>query len=370
MADKEENPKLEGLLRRWGAQEAAGQAAVRPLAMQHADGATPAKEFAPGTNARPRLTWAGFVARWAPLAAAAMFIAASGIIVWHYRQKVQMYEAQLQKTRAAESAVNASADKSRQSLQKALGELAEAREAARATSQTKDALAAKMQKDIGDLQARYDEAAGKLLAANDRLETDLKEIARLTAVVNDKSATQELNAQLAQAKKDLEASQAEAKAARSQLADASGDLGTARQQQAKAQGDYQRRLDAAAAGMTASLDRLGASYLKAASPGQTELVARQQASKRLMLVDRLAKLRHEVKNPQTRSLLDQIETALTRLEMLDASSPSSLRAYATTVGQELPARLDRALLEGGENEQVVALLLDARIVIGGLGNVG
>jgi hypothetical protein len=362
MVDKEKNPRLESLLRRWCGQEAAGQAAPRPLAMQSSDAATPAKELAPGTHVRPRFAWSDFLTRAVPLAAAAMFILASGIIVWHYRQKAGTYQAQLQEAQRAESGLRTAAQESQKSLQEALAEITTAREAAIA----KDAVVAKNVKDLGDLQVRYDEATAKLLAANEHLDKDSKEIARLTATINDKSATRDISVQLAQAAKDLERSQAQAKAARSQLADVSVDLGSAR----KTQADYQRRLDAASAGMTASLDRLGVSYLKAASPGQNELVTRQQASKRLRLVDRIAKLKPEVKSPQTRSLLDQIETALTRLEMLDASSSSSPRSFATTVGQELPARLDHALLEGGENEQVFALLLDARIVIGGLGNVG
>jgi hypothetical protein len=370
MVDKQENPKLEALLRRWGADEAEGQAAVGRLAMQHGDAATSAKELAPGANGRPRFTWAGFAARWVPLAAAAMFILASGIIVWDYRQKIETYQAQLKDAGQTQSRLKAEGEYARQSLQKAVGEIAKIREDAKDASLAKDALVAKAQKELGDLHARYDEAAAKLLAANDRLETDSKEIARLTAALNDKSGMQDLSAQLAQAKQDLERAQSDAKAARSQLADASADLGTARQQQAKVQADCQKRLDAAFAAQTASLDRLGAGYLKAASPGQNALVARQQASKRLMLVDRLARLRPQVKNPQTRSLMDQIETALTRLEMLDASSPSSWQSFTTTVGQELPARLDHALFEGGENQQVLALLLDARIVIGGIGNVG
>jgi chromosome segregation ATPase len=370
MADKEENPKLEALLRRWGAHEAAGHAAVGPLAMRHGDAATPAKELALGAQGRPRFTWTGFAARWAPLAAAAMFIIASGVIVWDYRQKMGTYEAQLKAANRTQSRLKAQAQDARQSLQKVVGEIAEIKDAAKDASAAKDVLVAKTEKELGGLQARYDETAAKLLAANDRVETDSKEIARLKAAMNDKSGMPDLPAQLAQARQDLERSQADAKAARSQLADASADLGTLRQQAKKSQDDYQRRLDAAFAAQTASLDRLGAGYLKAASPGQNALVARQQASKRLMLVDRIAKLRPQVKSPQTRILMDQIEAALTRLEMLDASNSSSWQSFATTVGQELPARLDHALFEGGVDQRVLALLLDARIVIGGLGNVG
>lgn len=366
MVDKEKTSRLEALLRRWGGQEAAGQAVPPPLAMQSGEAATPAKELSPGTHVRPRFAWSSFLARAVPLTAAAMFILASAIVVWHYRQKAETYRAQLQEAKQAEAGLKAAAEESNRSLHNAARELLAAKE----TSLAKDAVVAKNLKDLADVQLRYDEAAAKLVAANGRVEKDSKEIARLTAAMNDKSTTQDLSVRLAQAKKDLDLSQAEAKAARSQLADMSADLGTARRQQAKAQADYQTRLDAASAGMAMSLDRLGASYLKAASPGQTELVARQQACKRLMLVDRLAKLRPEIKDPRTRSLVDQIDTALTRLELLDASLPSSLRSFAATVGQELPGKLDRALLEGGENQQVLALLLDARIVIGGLGNVG
>jgi hypothetical protein len=151
MADKEENPKLEALLRRWGAHEAAGHAAVGPLAMRHGDAATPAKELALGAQGRPRFTWTGFAARWAPLAAAAMFIIASGVIVWDYRQKMGTYEAQLKAANRTQSRLKAQAQDARQSLQKVVGEIAEIKDAAKDASAAKDVLVAKTEKELGGL---------------------------------------------------------------------------------------------------------------------------------------------------------------------------------------------------------------------------
>lgn len=110
-------------------------------------------------------------------------------------------------------------------------------------------------------------------------------------------------------------------------------------------------------------------YLPAAAEGRQGLSARQTAAKRAKMVQRLAQVRPLVQREPTKQLLDKLEVAFLRLSMLNANEPSSSASFARLVGGGLVEEIDEALARPQASE-TRAWLLEALLILQGADRVG
>lgn len=374
MTDKSDNQtdRLERMLRQWGADEAERNA--NPPAMPGLDD--------PPARSTPTM-WS--VLRWAPLAAAAMLLAASGVVLYTgpFAGGTRGPAAPL-----ARQEPNVTPDTA------ALG------------SQTKDDRIGQLEKEAADLREHLADANSRLaeltgIAINARaLRGQLDELrtqheAKVAQLVAASEAEQrkarDQAGQLEAAKLKI----AELGAARRVLQAAADEGGLAKQQVA----DLRKRLTAAANELTRRrkaeeaagaklaearlesqrmamrhreiVDAFQRTYLASVAPGQTGLEARKTAVRARQMLDRLAKLSGDVKSENTRQLLDRLEAVLTRLDLINADRAGDAQSFSRLLGQgDLERQIEAALAAPGQAEDVKNWLFEAKLILTGGANAG
>lgn len=98
--------------------------------------------------------------------------------------------------------------------------------------------------------------------------------------------------------------------------------------------------------------------------GQGSLAARQQAIRTFRLADRLAAVRKDAHGEQAGRVIDQLDVWLTRIVLADAANPAVARPLARQAGSAGLAPLIEQLLVGGDQPAAVSnWLLECELVL-------
>ena len=313
--------RLEGLLRQWGAEEAARGTAVGDL--------PPAVGSAlPG---RRPVTVGSVILRWAPLAAAAVLMLACGGL---FRAALQA-RGEIGRQRATEPTI----EQLRGELALVTTELAEAGAA-------RELLAAEVARQRTDFQEA-------LQAKDDELKIARDQAGRLASA---QKALQDAGKEFAAETSRLRSLYAEA-------VDATGDLN--------------RKLAAVQARQRALLEHIRSGYLAASARGyyDTLPVAEQPASRRAAelghMIERGAALRRDVRQAATRRLFDRLEVLLTQFSLIAPHDSARAESFAALVRRSgLVKEIDALLAAGEESPEVQAWLFEVQLILMGADRAG
>lgn len=366
MNDKNHNPndRLEGMLRRWGADEASRQADVPPM---------------PAMSPRPQRLAA--LLRWGPpLAAAAMLAIAVGLITSAQysgsaasQKDNKPVEAELARTKA--DLQNAREESARLRDQLAADKINYNSELATLTNRISrlkresDEALKNVNSQLADLTVRQDEASALLKQKESLLKqaSEKLDLAGKNLTARDKQFRKLLG--------DFKQAEAKVSAAVSELT---------RRDRAyqKALAD-KRKVETELLAMKVRHEVLRSNFQRAylfaaASSGGAEapdrridLPLRRSALRGARLPARYVEIRPSVHHLSTGRLMDRLEVVLTRLKLLDPLSASEAMAFAALIkNSNLINDIDEALVKSHEGANVRAWLLEARLILAGAEHVG
>jgi hypothetical protein len=128
------------------------------------------------------------------------------------------------------------------------------------------------------------------------------------------------------------------------------------QQLADQQANYQQQL--------ADLQSL---YLQSIKLSNADLPARQAAAREHRMLARLSTFRQQISDSQTHQLLDQLEVAFTRLELLDAQNVQEIEHLSQTLKQQaIDNAIEQTLQSQTEQSAFRTWLLEARLILSGV----
>jgi hypothetical protein len=337
--DKPENERLERLLRRWGAEEAAGEesAAAPPMA-------------------RPRPV-ASALRQYAPLAAAAvLFVVAAGLFYASRSNSsalssgadepeggVSQLKVDLQQTRAALAQAQASLDAQKKA---SAGEVALLRKQA--------------DLEKAGLQAALDARAQEYATASAAQNADLKTLTgRSTTQAGEIATLQARQKEQADLREELLKQYNGLLAEKARLRD-EAEMARAAQQTSES------RL-ATAQSDQATLETLVQKMLLAMEMHEEPLQARQAAARQSLLIRRVAQIRLQVSDPETRRLLDTLEIMLTQLDLLNPADAAEVQAFSRQVRQaDIPRRVGTVLQNAQVSSAVRSWLVESEVVLVGV----
>jgi len=123
------------------------------------------------------------------------------------------------------------------------------------------------------------------------------------------------------------------------------------------------KMKAEHARILANVQRL---YLSAAAAEEQGWAARRLAARQNRLLARCASLRPTVRGASPGRLVDRLEALLTRLELLDTDNPGAVRSFAAQAGAaNWAGQIDGVLSAGTQPPAVQAWLLEARLLLAG-----
>ena len=349
------NDRVEGMLRRWGADEAARTTPV------------PAGPGRPVRRKRPPSPlW-----RWVPVAAAALLMLAAAGLFIASRAEWSAAERAATEDRDELGRVRASLDKANATLATAGIELAASREESRKQAERaiqEGISRARLQGLLDDSNRGLTTATTQVDSLQKSLDVKGKQIEALSASVSS------LEGDVAAANKALVEARGKTQMDPSRQAAAMEELnrmrdmhGRALAAERKARADLQV-LEARKQAMWGDFQR---AYLSAAAPGDVGLAARQAAARRSGLVRRCGALGREITSEPTRKLFDKLEAVLTRLDLLDPYEPRAVESFTEMVrGGRLLGEIDAALTSKTMTTDVRAWLFEARAVLMGADRVG
>lgn len=343
--------RMEGLLRRWGAEEAAEhapQAALPP----------PRRAAGPGAGLR-----------YAAVAAGALLVGLLvATLVNRPGQPVGL------STRPADDEIaNLNAD-----LTKAQRDLAGLRAKLTALEADLQAERLRLQTDLAEMRNERDrhKAAATSAAAREKAlkRTLASQQARLAALAAAEKQLARAKLDLAAAGKALTQAQAQRHASGRKLAAAAVELariGKSYKQALTVSTALEGEVKALKARREATLADLQRAYLARATADERGIRARQVAGQSCRIVERAAEVRSLATSKLARQAVDRLEVVLIRLELLNVDDTEAVMAFAALVRSVRPAEtVDEALAAGGEVTKVRAWLLEARLILTGAGRVG
>jgi len=373
MTDKSDNrtDPVERLLQQWGADEA--RRTANPPAMPRLDGRRGGKFSA-----------ARRVVRWAPLAAAAVLLAAAGTVLY-VSSRAGSSRSQMAPAPAITRAPDGPA------TPQPAGQTDAERVLALRNADLREQLVAANAKvaELSGLEPKIAELRGRL----DRLgqEQAAKTVQLEAAAAEERRTRQEQArlldaaklriAELQAAQKALETASAEGAEAKKQAADLKERLtaaGLELTRLRKAEEAAEAKLaEARQEGQRLELrhreivEAFQRTYLASVAPGQRGLDAQKTAVRARQMIQRLANLSGEVKSDQTRQLLDRVEAVLTRLDLMNADRPDSRESFRRLVTQgDIERQIDAALAAPGQAQDVRNWLFEAKLILMGGPNAG
>jgi len=365
--------RVEGLLRQWGASEAANQAA---------------DELSAPPAPKPRRSRAVVLLRWAPLGVAAGLLLAAGVLFVNARMQFHGSGAPRAQSSRSVTDVARVAPRTQPDLS---GELAEARkqatEARRQAAEARTALAeALVQKQADDLQIK--ELRGRLTRQGDQFTRDrakwtLMETKLTSLISKTEQSAIDAMGELKKAQKELADAKAagiktpadieELKGLKARLAVAVKELKRQQDTFRSAHVERDKAKEALAvlkARHQATLDQIRRVYLAASAPGRAGLAALQYAIRRRGLLRQCVALQRKARTDADKKLLGRAEVALTRLGLLDLSDPSAVSAYVTHLGKsDLIASLDAALGPLAADARTQDWLFETKLILTGVQRV-
>ena len=373
MTDKPDNQtdRIERLLQRWGADEA--QRSANPPAMPRLDGSQAGKASA-----------ARHVLRWAPLAAAAVLLAASGVVLFMgtiVGSRISPM-APLANREPGDLAVPGPVTESDlQRVRSLVKESADLREQL-AVANAKVAELSGLASEIAKLQGQIEQLRQEQTTKAARLEAAATEARKALKEQTDQLDVTRLRiTELESAQRVLQTAAAEGAEAKKQAADLKQRLAAAaeeltRRRKAEEAAEVKlaearqeaQRLELRHREIVEAFQR---TYLASVAPGQSGLEARKTAVRARQMIQRLASLSGEVKSDQTRQVLDRLEAVLTRLDLMNANRPDSRESFSRLVTQgDLERQIDAALAAPGQAEDVKNWLFEAKLILMGGPNAG
>jgi len=315
--------------------------------------------------------------RWAPLAAAAMLLAASGVVLYtgYFAGRAAREPAGMSQTAPSGPQANdqriGKLEKEAQGLRRQLA-AADAR-LAQLTGIAADA--GKLQAQLDELRKQHEAKVSQLAAASETQQQKVRSQAKELEAAKLKIA------ELQAARRVLQAVADEAGPAKEQVADlrkrlaAAADELTRRRKAVEAAGAKlaEARLESQrmAVRHREIVDAFQRTYLASVAPGQSGLEARKTAVRTRQMLDRLAKMSGDVRSEDTRQLLDRIEAVLTRLDLIDADRAGNAESFSRLLGQgDLQRQIDAALAAPGQAEDVKNWLFEAKLILMGGANAG
>jgi hypothetical protein len=113
-----------------------------------------------------------------------------------------------------------------------------------------------------------------------------------------------------------------------------------------------------------------AAYLAAAAPTDRGLKARQSASKRARLVQRVTALRRGDPPQAAVAVLDRLEVVLTRLDLIDPNESRATRSFVKLLDNGgLVQKIDAATTIPNATPELLSVLAEAKLVLAGAENV-
>ena len=348
--------RLESMLRRWGADQAAREALVPPAPVA----------------TRPRRSRALVVLGWFSTAAAAGILVFVGVLylapTWlgrapraeravpHEPRDAGNLRRELAQARGALDTATTALTEAQKRLtdavvraERAETELARLRRIQQVGMTGSDELRGK----LTEAQRAREQAEGDLKLASAQLQTARTRLAAVTAErdkLQDDMKT--WPARLAEATAELERLQ--------KMHDAAMAAGKKAQAQLTA-------LKAARKAMLADLQR---PFLGLAEGQPDSLAVRQAAMKREKIIRRLMALRPTAQEEPTRRLLDKLEVALTRLSMLDVNDSAAAEALGQLVAAGgLVDQIEDVLAQGTAPPKMRMWLLEASLILLGVDRV-
>ena len=361
--------RLEGLLRQWGADEAGRSARA------HLEPSEP-----------PRRLWGPVLLRWAPSAAAAVLLLAAGTVFLAWRAgRDQPDEAM--SPGSADQAPEAPASPTAEQVQAQIRKIIAENE--------------KLKSERDGLQGAMDRIAGQHAAAlktlrddHGALQTQFREqgeksqLARSTAIERAKQAEGQLKvskAELATVAADRDRARADLKTAGTQA----GRLKTRVDELTRREGEIRKEYGAAAKALAEANEKAAAElaqarrrnellrkefqrlYLAVGAPGQTGLAALKTTLRRMRLIERGTALGRQCDDERLKALLNRVDVALTRLDMLDPGDAGAVKRFTASVGASaLAARIDDALALGPDLPGLASYLREAQMILTGVEGVG
>jgi hypothetical protein len=373
MIEKPDNQtdRVERLLQQWGADEA--RRSANPPAMPRLDG----RQGGRASAARSML-------RWAPLAAAAVVLAASAGVLFVdalTRRGISHMGQQAEREPGGPPRHQASTQPDSRrivTLQKENTDLREQLAAAKA----KVAELSGIESEIAALRGRLEQLRQEQEAKTSRL---------ASALAGEQKARQDQAKQLDAARlriTELETGERVLQTAATEGAEAKKQAADLKQRLAAAGEElsHRRKAEEAAEAELAAVrqdaqrlelrhrqivDAFQRTYLASVAPGQRGLEARKTAARAREMVRRLANLSGEVKGDQTRQLLDRLDAVLTRLDLINAGRPESGESFRRLVTQgDLERQIDAALAAPGQAEDVKNWLFEAKLILMGGADAG
>ncbi len=340
----EHNDRVEGLLRGWGAAEAAENAAAK---------AGPAP-----TMVRTRVGWRA----WVPtMAAAALLAAAVGLTALGvFRGGDEPRPAGGANADALATQLGAA----REELAEVRRQLARAEAAAEDRREAFNAEVRRLERELAEQKAAMEAEADPELA-------ELRQ-----TVAEQRGAIERLAA-------DLRVARQEADEHRTALADAGAEAERLRARLAEQSASIDRLAaeTAAVAGELRDLQAVGRRYadlakamehvyLAASVPHDAGLGTVKAAARRARLAPRAAAVRDRATGAAGR-VVDAVEVVLTRLDLLDTRDPGEVQSFASLVRRgRVIERIEAALASGEVGPEVRAWLLEARLLLARLNHVG
>jgi hypothetical protein len=349
--------RLEGMLRQWGAEEAARR-------YRHVE---PPRRSAVGWTFR-------VIATWAAVAATLLIAVAVGLLLIGHtlrggeppatapadRQQIDRLETELAKARGELEVLRAGRLKDGKAMVDLMAQLSEQE--------------LRYMEDLAELEAELEKLRKGSAGEKAKLAGEMKRLAgRLDA--QDKELTA-AGAELAKTKAELIAARADAARSVKQMEDLRKRLLAAAAELARAAKTHQ---DALAAGQqaarelaalkarhrttVASLQRL---YLSVVAPEQPGWGGRQKAAKSAQLLPRCAQLRPSARGEAAARVMDKLEVLLIRLELLDTTDARAVRSFAVLAeSHELAGHIDAVLAADDQPPAVQKWLLEVRLILTG-----
>ncbi len=338
--------KMDRLLRNWGAEEAVRQARVDYLRPPAPRRAVPAPSV-----------W-----QWLPLAASLILVGGAAIILL------------VTQPGASPSATAADVERVRQAVEAAERKWNAAEEALTGARAERERLAGSIRESQQSLAAAQAELRAKASEAADhaaKLTAAAEQVREATRALSDseaalKAAREQLNlreqetAELRKAAEGARAAEDEVSRLRVHVAQQNENIASMLSDKRI----LANRLSALQSERDVMRTMLRRLYIAAAAPGATGASARQTAARQNRLIERYGELRGAVRSPAVRKLADQVEVALTRLELLDPARPPEVDGLASFAAQtDLCARIEEVLAAGEEPPAVRSWLLEAQLVL-------
>jgi len=333
MSDEETKPneRLESLLRRWGAHEAARQADVSHLSAP-----------VPRRRRRPSLAL-----RWMPLAASVALCAVAAAL---------FFAAQNGKIPAIQAGLTRSDPADKKRIEKLAAEVA--------------ALRTKLGKTEERLAKTEDELAEAKIAwlnkparrTDNEIEALVKE--RVAGAVKQYEIKldeqwRKSQEQLAEAQRQLGEAHKGRDQARVDLAEAKHRFAQERAQHEKERGELVKRVETLTVKALFLARTLGSAvqsmYLLGIAPGKEGYAARQDAARARRLLQRCAELRPKLKSAGQQKRFDRIEALLTRLDLLDVHDEAAVKRFRALLKRVDVMRTIQAVRDAEGAEQVVII---------------